>query len=486
MPALSQMRTVSAVVLSAVLAGCAPAASPGPTGSANPSATSATTAAPSAAAALPLVIDTDMAADDLTAIASVLRDPAVDLRAITVSGTGEAHCPGGMFVARALVTMLRGTEIPVTCGNASPLAAAEPFPTEWRQAADAGNGIKLVSPAFVPDERPAPELLVELATAESAAGGRLTILTLGTMTNVATALALDPGLPSKVRLVSMLGAVDVPGNVTTQPGVPTAEWNAHADPTAVRRVLEGGFDWTLVPLDATQSVPITQGLFDELASDHAAGPADLVFELWARNPYMTQSGFYLWDPLAAAVVRDPTIVTLAERRLSVVEGDGLDGGALHEDAAGHAVTIATTADRGRFEAFLLERLRIGPPRANAFTEVGSVTITAGDGTCQATLDPAMPPSGLLRIRATSVATGPAGAVVFELGELTWAEVEAYTVDYDPSNNPPVTVIAQLNLEAGASGTGYGSSPAGTLGVACFTGTPEAPSIKLAGPFPVGP
>lgn len=487
MPALPQIRTISVVLLSAALAGCAPAASPGPTGSTNPSATSVATAAPSAAAALPLVIDTDMAADDLTAIASLLRDPAVDLRAITVSGTGEAHCPGGMFVARALVTMLRDTGIPVTCGNASPLAAAEPFPTEWRQAADAGNGLTLVSPAFVPDDRPAPQLLVELATAESAAGGRLTILTLGTMTNVATALALDPSLPSKVRLVSMLGAVGVPGNVTTQPGDPTAEWNAHADPTAVRRVLEGGFDWTLVPLDATQSVPITQGLFDQLASDHAAGPADLVFELWARNPYMTQSGFYLWDPLAAAVVRDPTIVTLAERRLSVVEGDGLDGGALRSDAAGHTVSVATSADRSRFEAFLLERLRIGPPRTNAFTEVGSVTVTGGAGTCQATLEPATPSSGLLRIRVTNSGSEPIAVAVFELAKLTWVDVEASVANYDPTAPPPaVTVIAQLSLDAGASGTAYGTSPAGALGVACFSGAQDAPRIRLAGPFPVGP
>jgi hypothetical protein len=51
--------------------------------------------------------------------------------------------------------------------------------------------------------------------------------------------------------------------------------------------------------------------------------------------------------------------------------------------------------------------------------------------------------------------------------------------------PPVTVIAQLSLDAGGSGTGYGSSPAGTLGVACFTGTQEAPTLTLAGPFPIG-
>lgn len=434
---------------------------------------------------MPLVVDTDMAADDLTAIASLLRDPAVDLKAITVVGTGEAHCPGGIFVARAIVTMLRDTPIPVTCGNASPLGAAEPFPTDWRAAADAGNGLGLVSPAFVPDSRPAPALIAELAAAEAAAGRRLTVLTLGTMTNVANALEVDPALPSKVRLVSMLGAVRVPGNVTTQPGDPTAEWNAHADPTAVRRVLEAGFDWTLVPLDATASVPITPELFDELASDHAAGPADLVFELWARNPYMTQSGFYLWDPLAAAAVRDPTIMTLAQVHLSVVEGDGLDGGRLREDPAGAAVSVALAADRTRFETFLLERLRLGSPRTNPFTEVGSVSVTGGPGTCAATLDPATPTAGLLRIRATNSAAEPLNVVVFELAKLTWAELEAVVAAFDPAAPPKVNVIAGLELPAGGLITGYGTSPTGTLGVACATGPFDAPAITLAGPFPVG-
>ncbi|MBI2781083.1 MAG: hypothetical protein HYX55_04715 [Chloroflexi bacterium] len=70
-------------------------------------------------------------------------------------------------------------------------------------------------------------------------------------------------------------------------------------------------------------------------------------------------------------------VTLAQVRLTVVEGAGLDGGRLHEDPAGAAVTVALAADRTRFEKFLLERLRLGAPRTRPFTEVGSVTVTGG-------------------------------------------------------------------------------------------------------------
>lgn len=438
-------------------------------------------------AALPLVVDTDMAPDDITAIASLARDPNVDLRAITVSGTGEAHCPGGLFVARSLVTMLVDHAVPVACGNGSPLGPAEAFPTEWRAAVDAGSGLQLVRPAFVPDPRAAADLIVELARTPSESGERLTILTLGTLTNVATALAADPDLPTRVRLVSMLGAVRVAGNVTTQPGAPSAEWNAHADPTAVRRVLEAGFDWTLVPLDATNSVPLTAALMAELQADHAAAPADVVFELWAKNPYMTAGGFYLWDPLASVVARDPTVVTAEPMRLAVTEGDGIDGGRLREDPSGHSVSVAVAADQTRFEALLLDRLRRGPARPNAFNPTGTIAIAGGSGRCTVTFDPAQPRAGLQEVDLHNDGSEPVNVVVFELGPVDWAEVSAFVATYDPAASPPpVVVVAQVAAGAGSTATAYGDLPAGSLGAACFTGTPDDASIVLAGPFAIAP
>ena len=485
---LPALRLVFTCLVLLLAAACVPAASPRPdaSGSAPQGSTAASVPGSSAAPGLPLVIDTDMAPDDITAIASLLRDPAVDVRAITVVGTGEAHCPGGMFVARSVVTMLLDRPIPVACGNGSPLGAAEEFPAEWRSAADSGSGLALVRPAFVPDSRPAAVVLVDEARAQAASGGQLTILTLGTLTNVAAALQFDPGLPSMVRLVSMLGAVGVPGNVMTQPGDPTAEWNADADPTAVRRVLEAGFEWTLVPLNATNSTPLTQGLLADLESDHAAGPADLVFELWSRNPYMTGGGFYLWDPLASIVARDASVATLRSMRLSVTEGDGLDGGRLREDPGGHPATVAVSADRSRFEAMLLERLRLGPPRSSSFTAVGSVEVTGSPGRCDATLDPATPPAGLLQIRVTNKGMERLSAVVFELGGITWDGIKAFTGAYNPGMSPPpVNFVAQVDAQAGATGSGYGTAPAGSLGIACVTGDQQQPSITLAGPFPIG-
>ncbi len=428
-----------------------------------------------------------MAPDDVTAIASLLQDPAVELLAITVSGSGEAHCPGGMFVARSLVTMLREDAITVACGRGSPMGEAEPFPTEWRAAADAGSGLRLVSPGFVPDSRDASQVLVELATAEAAAGRPLTLLTLGPLTNLAAALELDATLPEKVRVVSMLGAVAVPGNVATPASAGTAEWNARADPTAVRLVLEAGFDLTLVPLDATNRVPLTSELHASLEADHAAGPADVVFELWSQNPYMVQGGFYLWDPLAAAAVRDPSIVTTRAATLRVEEGAGPDGGRLVEDPTGATVTIATAADRERFEALLLERLRLGPPREDPFTPIGTVRIAAADGTCDVQLDPPNARAGLLRFEAANAGSEAVTIFAFALGTVPWSEVEAYAAAPQAgfAGAPVLQQLAWIEVGSGSSGAWNGDAPEGQIGVACTAGTIERPVIVLAGPFPVG-
>ena len=42
-----------------------------------------------------LVVDTDLSSDDVLALLYLAQDPGVDLRAVTVSGTGLVHCPGG-------------------------------------------------------------------------------------------------------------------------------------------------------------------------------------------------------------------------------------------------------------------------------------------------------------------------------------------------------------------------------------------------------
>ena len=76
----------------------------------------------------PIVIDADMDHSDIAAIAILLRDPALDVRAITITGTGLVHCAGGRRVTRYLLEEFREEQIPFACGREDGGPDATPFP----------------------------------------------------------------------------------------------------------------------------------------------------------------------------------------------------------------------------------------------------------------------------------------------------------------------------------------------------------------------
>ena len=204
-----------------------------------------------------MIFDTDLAADDIFALMTVLRDPAVDLRAVTIAATGEVHCVPGLRNTRRLLAAFGRSDVPVACGRETPGPNGRWFPPDWRAGADAFYGVEL--PAVEGEtERgeTAPELLVRLA-AESPEP--LTLLTVGPFTNVADAAELDPSFASRLAGIhAMAGTIDAPGNIeygdtSADDGV---EWNVGADPDALAEVLALDVPITLVGLDATNDVPV--------------------------------------------------------------------------------------------------------------------------------------------------------------------------------------------------------------------------------------
>ena len=233
-------------------------------------------------------------------------------------------------------------------------------------------------------------------------------------------------------------------------------------------------------------MPLTADIVSVLEADHAAAPADIVFELYARNGYLVNGDQYLWDPLAALALLHPEVVTVREATVRVVEGDGLDGGRLLEDTGGASLRTATGADSAAFQELFLAALRRGDPRPDPFAPSVVIRVRAGDTICEADLEPSPAKAGLVRLDGSSDPSGGRTVAVFGLGDWTWEQVEAFTADPVFDEAPPVTSIASLLLAPGGSGTAYGEGSAGLIGVACLTGTFEAPIIRLAGPFELLP
>src|SRR4051794_12969384 len=80
---------------------------------------------------IPIIIDADFDLSDIAAIAVLLRDPAIDVRAITIAGTGLVHCQGGRLLARYLLDELAAPEIPFASGREAGGPARHPFPMPW-------------------------------------------------------------------------------------------------------------------------------------------------------------------------------------------------------------------------------------------------------------------------------------------------------------------------------------------------------------------
>ena len=310
-----------------------------------------------AAPARPLIIDTDMGQDDLMALAWLLRDPSLDILAVTVSGTGLAHCGPGVDNLRAVIELMDAARPEIGCGPDITLAGGTPFPDEWRAFADQLGGVSLpAAPAAGAPSRPAAEIVADQLAMQAEP---VTMLTLGPLTTLATTLSADPGSVADIaEIVTMGGALDVPGNVIPV-GASTlgaSEWNLHADPVAAAVVLASGVPITYVALDATEDAPMTTQIAASLAADHTAPGAWLANELVQHDPYVLSGEWFLWDPLAAAALIDPTLVTTVEERLSVTVS-GPDAGRLVRDEAGHDARVATGADGARFTAAFLAGLR---------------------------------------------------------------------------------------------------------------------------------
>ena len=155
----------------------------------------------------------------------------------------------------------------------------------------------------------------------------------------------------------MGGAVQVPGNVgpSSQIENDVAEWNFYIDPQAAALVFKSGAPLTLVPLDATNHVPLSIEFYNRLEVDRTTSVAEFVFQVLAAQEENVRSGwYYFWDPLAAAVVRDEDLVSFQDLSLEVIEAEGPESGWTKKSAAGSSLRVALTADRERFESLFLD------------------------------------------------------------------------------------------------------------------------------------
>jgi len=171
------------------------------------------------------IIDTDTASDDAVALVMAMRQPDIDVKAITVVA---GNVPLEMGLQNALYTVeLCGADTPVYAGCAKPLLR-ELETAQDVHGRDGLGDIGLPLQGRAPARGHAVDVLRDVINANA---GDITLVTLGPLTNVALALLREPELAQRVSHCWIMGGIGAGhGNVT-----PTAEFNIWVDPEAASR-----------------------------------------------------------------------------------------------------------------------------------------------------------------------------------------------------------------------------------------------------------
>ena len=140
------------------------------------------------------MFDTDMGMDDLLALYVILRDPALDVRAIAIDGTGLVHCGAGIRNMRRILATFDRLDIPFGCGREEPGRDGRSFPDEWRASSDAMYGVVL--PPVAASEFP-PDAVTILHEALAASPEPVTVLAVGTVDQPPGPVRGAPGRPGR-------------------------------------------------------------------------------------------------------------------------------------------------------------------------------------------------------------------------------------------------------------------------------------------------
>jgi len=307
-----------------------------------------------------VIIDTDAGADDLMAIAFLLSRTDIQVEAITIEN-GMAHVPAGAKNVLRLLALAGRNDVPVFLGRENPLSGAQEFPEEWRKASDELPGLDLPESSRSADSRSAEDYLLRRFLD---AAHPMQVLALGPLTNLGEVFSHSPRAAHTGRqLVILGGAIGVSGNLG-EGGVfktenAASEWNFFIDPVAAKIVFSSGIAIRLVPLDATQQVPIDMALYEQIQARAETPLAKFVAQVLGSNRDLIREGFYFArDPLAATVLANPAVVSFRPMAVQISDQRDELGRTVEIKKARANALVAIDADNLRFRDVFMTALGV--------------------------------------------------------------------------------------------------------------------------------
>ncbi|GFP98626.1 pyrimidine-specific ribonucleoside hydrolase riha [Phtheirospermum japonicum] len=309
-----------------------------------------------------ILLDTDVDTDDVFALLYILKlDTSIlDLQAITINTNAWTHAGHAVNHVYDLLYMMGRDDIAVGVGGEGeilddgmvlpnvggylPIIEQGNGTTgycRYRQAIPVGLGGILDADtnygfrkSFLPqgDRRYSPlrQPTAQQVMIDKISAGPITVFTMGANTNLAIFLMSNPHLKKNIEHIYIMGGgvrsknptgccpknsssscqprqCGDRGNMfTSYTSNPYAEFNMFGDPFAAYQVIHSGIPVTLIPLDATNTIPITNEFFEEFEKNQHTYEAQYCFmslkmarDTWFDDMFF--KSYFMWDSFLSGV-----------------------------------------------------------------------------------------------------------------------------------------------------------------------------------------
>ena len=284
-----------------------------------------------------VVLDTDIGTDidDAWALGYALKSPSFELLGVTVS---DADTPQRAKMACKLLHRLGRTDVPVAVGRKTAAVPPDRVDYQFTWAEDFRE--------YAPVAAPASDFLADVIRRHP---GEITLIAVGPLQNIGDLVRKHPDVvPLVKRVVLMSGSI---GANAYGPAA-VAEWNVKLAIPEAQAVYSAAWPLTIVPLDSTSYVRLTDA--ERTGLRDAGTPLTIALEallrLWADGP---ESRMTLHDQLALAEAQHPGRF-FARTPVMTLKVD--DNGYTRVDPSGRPVTVCLEPKRDEFMKHFLGQL----------------------------------------------------------------------------------------------------------------------------------
>ncbi|HJZ68373.1 MAG TPA: nucleoside hydrolase [Blastocatellia bacterium] len=288
---------------------------------------------------LKIILDTDIGddIDDAWALAFVISYNGFAPLGVTIT---HGNTPERAKIACKMLHVAKRDDIPVFVGRKT---NDRVFPQySWAEDFTAKR----------PAKKPAADFIVEMVKRYP---GEVTVLAIGPLQNIADALRKEPHLGNYVkRVVLMSGCIY---GTSYSPGKPVREWNVYQSTADAQLVYGASLPLTIVPLDATTYVQLSDQERKRVA-DHDSPityALECLYRLWLSGPTQRMT---LHDQLAVAETASSGTFFAKQETLPLIVDE--EGYTRIDRERGKAVRVCLEPKRDEFMRYYLGQLTSQP------------------------------------------------------------------------------------------------------------------------------